>query len=456
MKREHQVEGYVRARGDQLEAVIKVGRRKMPRALGLRVGQEEEARAIVEQAIAELRASSPAPVTSSAPAAAPGTLTVRSWGEAWIADRKARVKREWVNERVHLASFLYPVVGDVALGTVNDVAMLDWARGLEKMRGESGNPPSPKYIRKITATVRALFKEAVRRHHIERTPCIWEDTDLPELEARAGAMTDGFTLEQVAQLVYDERIPEDRRVLYALEFLTGMRTGEAAARAWVDWEPDYSSDLGRLLARTAYNTRHHVVKETKTRVEKWIPVHPELARVLEAWKRDGWERFFGRAPRPEDFIVPARTPRDDGTFGPRNNGYSWRTFQHDLETLGLGAQRHYESRSTFINLAEGAKAPPEVVARITHPSVRSAKDLYSRARLRWPAMCAAVRAIALVPPTKSGSHDSAESGIALSSAGGADVGSSSSEIEGMAKTGVGGRARESNPPAAPFSTTHRF
>jgi hypothetical protein len=47
--------------------------------------------------------------------------------------------------------------------------LLDWARGLEKQRGPSGKNPGPKYIRKITATVRAVFKEAVRRHLIERT-----------------------------------------------------------------------------------------------------------------------------------------------------------------------------------------------------------------------------------------------------------------------------------------------
>jgi hypothetical protein len=35
-----------------------------------------------------------------------------------------------------------------------------------------------------------------------------------------------------------------------------MRTGEAAARRWEDWaDESYRNDLGRLVARTAYNTR---------------------------------------------------------------------------------------------------------------------------------------------------------------------------------------------------------
>lgn len=32
-----------------------------------------------------------------------------------------------------------------------------------------------------------------------------------------------------------QKVPEDRRVLYALELLTGMGTGEAAARRWENW-----------------------------------------------------------------------------------------------------------------------------------------------------------------------------------------------------------------------------
>lgn len=130
--------------------------------------------------------------------------------------------------------------------------MLDWARGLERQKGPSGKHPGPKYVRKITATVRALFKEAARRHLVERSPCIWDDNDLPPMQANARVVGAGFELPEVATLIYDRRIPEDRRVLYALEFLTGMRTGEAAARTWADWaDESFRGDLGRLVARTA-------------------------------------------------------------------------------------------------------------------------------------------------------------------------------------------------------------
>ncbi len=421
-----EITGYVRPRrGKKLEAVLQVGERRLTKALGLDVGQEAEAERILAAALEELR--------SAPPATGAATGTLREWGDRWIADRKARGKLEYVHEEGHLKYFVYPTLGSKLLAAIADVELLDWARGLEKQKGPSGKTPSPKYIRKITATVRALFKEAVRRHVLERSPCIWEDTDLPELEANSRVVGAGFELEDVRSLVYDPRVPEDRRVLYAIEFLTGMRTGEAAARTWADWEPVYRGELGRLVAATSYNTRHKLTKATKTRVEKWIPVHPALAELLERWKAAGWARYWGREPKPEDLIVPA------AGGGPRNNSYSWRCFRDDLVTLGIAHQRHYESRSTFINLAEGAGASPEDVHRLTHASLGEAKDLYRRVPQQWPRLCAAVRCIPLGPPGVSPS-------VSPSGVEGAGKGENPQASRPDTKTRKNGRAGESNAP----------
>jgi len=246
------IKGHVRRRGSMLELVLWVDGRRRTRSTELRVGQEAEAEAVLAATLEELR-------NPSAPPAAPGSL--REWGERWIEDRKKRGKLEWVHEESHLSYYVNPAIGSRPLAAITDVEMLDWARSLERQRGPPGKTPSPKYIRKITATVRAMFKEAVRRHLVEKTPCIWDDSDLPELEANARVIGAGFELAQVASLICDPRIREDRRVLYALEFLTGMRTGEAAARKWEDWaDESYRGDLGRIVARTAYNTRHRVLR----------------------------------------------------------------------------------------------------------------------------------------------------------------------------------------------------
>lgn len=434
-----EIRGYIRERNGRLEAVfIRPDGTKSTRVTGCAPGQEAEAEEVLRLALAELNSAPAAP----APA---GPLTVEAWGEKWIEDRKARGKLEWIYERGHLQHYLYPVLGSLPLDQANDVRLLDWARGLERMKGPTGKHPGPKYVRRITATVRALFKEAVKRHLVERTPCIWDNSDLPEMEANSRVTGEGFDVRDVARLIGHPKVPEDRRVLYAMEFLTGMRTGEAAARVWRDWDPEFLGQLGRLTVATAYNTRFRVLKSTKTRVEKWIPVHPALAAILEAWRREGFERFYGWKPGPDDLIVPATRG------GPRNASHSWRCFQNDCGAAGVAKQRHYDTRSAFISIAEGAGADPAQVARITHASLNGAKDLYRRVRRYWPLMCEAVRCIklpALEPREVAG-------GVAdeASKVDGSDENSSHAVV--LRNTGNGGRARESKasaePPDSPVS-----
>ncbi len=359
---------------------------------GLEVGQKRQA----QQVLAEWERLQVEGV--EAPAVAE-VLTVEAWGAQWLEERKARGKLDWINEQGHLRYHLYPALGARPLTEVTKAEMLEWVHGLPAHRRHDGKPGrlSPRSVHKYAETTRLLFKAAAKRDLIPVNPCVWDASDLPPKEdsdptrAREG----GFSAEQVGWLIGDALIPEDRRLLYALEFLTGMRTGEAADRRWRDWEPTFKGDLGRLVAGTSWNTRHRIAKPTKTRVVKWIPVHPELDALLRDWKREGWARAFGRTPAPDDLIVPA------SRGGARNNSYSWRLWaEHDLPELGLAHQRHYESRSTFRSLARAGGAKVEDLDLITHPSPRAAKDLYNRTGQLWPLMCAAVRCVRVTPAAK--------------------------------------------------------
>jgi len=109
-----------------------------------------------------------------------------------------------------------------------------------------------------------------------------------------------------------------------------------------------------------------------------------------------------------------------------------------------------DRRSTFINLAEAGGTLPEDVHRLTHASIGEAKDLYRRIPQQWPRLCRAVRCIQITTSgevlqsvSRSYSERTSETGIPVLS-------------PWVTETPENGRARESNPPAAPFSTTHRF
>jgi len=75
-------------------------------------------------------------------------------------------------------------------------------------------------------------------------------------------------------------------VAYAIEALTGARTGEVSALCWRQYDPR-CQPLGKLTIECAYDTRSHKVKPTKTERVREAPVHPSLAEVLATWKLSG-------------------------------------------------------------------------------------------------------------------------------------------------------------------------
>lgn len=389
--------GRIRERGKSLEAVIYVGGKKRRLSTGYFVGQEAEAKAMLAETLQLLRAGA-----SAVPAS--GGSAVRELARAWVENRKAKGKKDWANREAQFRLYLFPSLGDVPVQDVTDAMMMKWAEGLAETKGQRVAELHPHYVRKIARAARMLFKDAVKRGIIARSPCTWDASDLPDASTTSRSVGEGFDLDQVELLIYDQRVPEDRRVLYALEFLTGMRTGEAAARRWKDWDLEFRGDLGRLVAADSYDSKSRSLNATtKTGVEKWLPVHPALAEILAAWKAEGFERFLGRQPQPEDPIVPASwafKKRPDGKPYPtfRHHSASWRAFQDDLELLGIPAQRHYESRATFINLAEAGGATDDDVSTITHAGKRRSKDLYRRSKGLWPKVCRAVRFIKVRRP----------------------------------------------------------
>lgn len=319
-------------------------------------------------------------------------MTCATWAREWVALRRAAGKTEADHEEAMVENHLLPLIGRVPIRSLTSAQVLDVVRALPSRQAANGTGEllSPTTVRHIAAALRLCLREAAKRGVIPVSPWNVDASDLPEREAPA--VGDGFTEEQVQQLLTDERVPEDRRALYALEFLTGMRTGEAAIRRWRDWDRT-REPLSALRIETAWSSARRVEKPTKTRVRRIVPVHPALARVLEEWQAAGWERAFGRRPTEDDLLVPA-----PGGL-PRANDASWRLFRRDLAALGFPAQRHYESRATFLSLAEAGGADLATVRLLTHPSPKTAADLYRRLRLLWPRLCDAVRAIRVeIPP----------------------------------------------------------
>ncbi|MEY2668538.1 MAG: hypothetical protein RJA59_1176, partial [Pseudomonadota bacterium] len=390
--------GYIRQRGGMLEAVVQAGEVKTRHSTGYKVGQEDLAEKFLADLLREMGAGAP----EAAPATSPEELTLREWAERWVKERRARGIVSVADEESQLRYHVLPELGAVPLRQLTKAQLLAWVHTLKGRQGvDSDKPLASRTINHIAGTVKRLLKAATKIDLIPVNPAVWDKTDLPKKrDVNVGKRRHAsFKAWEVWALLHDERVPRERRVLYGIEFLTGLRTGEASTRRWSDLDLD-AKPLARLEAKTAWNSRAKLEKGTKTDVEKVVPVHPALRELLVAWKAEGWKEYVGREPKPDDLIVPSERGARRGA------SHSNKLFQDDVRNLGLVAldsagrpvtRTHYETRSTFRSLALGGGAVERDLNRITHPSPKEASDLYTRMDALWPVMCQAVLCIHLAP-----------------------------------------------------------
>lgn len=191
-----------------------------------------------------------------------------------------------------------------------------------------------------------------------------------------------FRREEVEALISDPRIELDRRVMYAMLFLTGMRFGELGALRFGDWDRA-ARPLTRITIALAIKSVTKTEGTTKTEAEKQVPVHPVLEAILAEWFERGWARYMGRAPTAEDYVIPSMRGRRKGR--PRNGSTANRAFRDDCVLLGLRSRHMYCARHTFITLTQEAGGDGTVLRWITHAPPSTAYDGYSREQ--WSSLC---------------------------------------------------------------------
>lgn len=321
-----------------------------------------------------------------------GADTVKAYATGLWIEQRREAGHEWTKDLGRLTNHVLPVIGALRLA---DVRTRHIAELVRRLRFQSEPRLAPRTVRNIYTVVAALFRDAAVAGLIDASPCILTVAQLGSVvdrdpEWRAGAL---FAREEVETLISDPRIPLDRRVVYGLGLLAGLRPGEGAALRWRHYD-EASAPLGRLLVATSYSTDRSALKRTKTESTKWIPVHPALAALLAVWRREGWAAMMGRAPTPDDLIVPLppetaerRTRRTGDPFrGWDYTGRRWR--EVDLPMLGWRHRSVYDTRATFITLAVEDGANRDILReRVTHTKARrTAFDGYDRG-LHWEETC---------------------------------------------------------------------
>jgi integrase len=325
-----------------------------------------------------------------------GADTLRAFVQTWLV-RRNEAGHDWKKDRGRLAKHVLPVIGDLALSDVTTAHVADIVHVLRFKKKLAGRT-----TRNVYSVLAAVLRDAAIAGKIPLSPCILTDQQLGPIIDKDPEWRDGalFTREEAAHMMADLRIPLDRRVVYALGLLAGLRPGEMAALRWRHYD-DARRPLGCLTVALSYSTSRSQTKRTKTESVRRVPVHPSLAGMLEQW-RAGWETMHDREPGPEDLIVPLppevkRTSRKGERFrGWDYTGKKWR--EHDEIALGWRHRSVYDTKSTFITLAIEDGADPAIIRdRVTHTKPRrDAIDGYDRGP-HWEATCREVARLKLAP-----------------------------------------------------------
>ena len=363
----------------------------------LRVGQEQEAEALLKQLVKRAK-------SASVFAESTGQITVKSFAAKWIETRHKLTS--WKDDESRLRQHILPAIGSTVLRNVTTKDLRDMVRALERKtvnrkirRGKdlvaSEVLLSAKTIRNVYGTCVSLFRDAAVEGLIATSPCILASEHLPSDKDQDDDWREDaiFTVREIEMLIGDERLPLDRRVFYAIAFLGCTRFGEGAALRWKRYDADKMS-LGPLNVRRSYNTRLKMEKSTKTKRPRVVPVHPALASLLAQWKLSGWHEMMGRAPTEEDLLIPSRLGAN------RSSGHMLKKFHEDCVRIGIRTRRQHDSRRTWISLARNAGANDLHRRWISHGPSDSVDDGYTT--LHWQGLCAVVMAIRITPtPTPS-------------------------------------------------------
>ena len=302
-----------------------------------RKGQERAARRALSRIEAAVATRREAPSPDRVP-------TLAEYADRWTASRKARGIRSHAEEARHLRLHILPRFGQLPITAVTKAHVKELLAALREQ------DKALRTIRNILSTLRGLYNDAIDEEIVDDNPTDVHRKHLgpagdKDPEWRATAM---YKRDEVVRLISEPQIPPDRRVLYTICFLTGLRLGEVAGTCWRHWNPSER----KLLIAHSYN------RNTKTDSPREIPIHPLLDLVLQGWYDHGFERAVGWAPHRDDPIVPS--PRSRGGNGShrhrepgtmRTKNQVGKRFRRDLELAGIPHRRFHDARRTFISLA---------------------------------------------------------------------------------------------------------
>ncbi len=352
-------------------------------SLGLRVGQEAEAAELLTAIKRQVKAGREVGLQPGE-----GRPTFQRFFGWWIERRKDRRLRAWCDDDSRIRTHVIDMLGPMKL---DEVTPLDLEKVFLRMRDRGR---APKTVWNAYSAVRAMFRDAAKKGFIRQSPCVLGEEELGPMvdkdpEWRETAI---FSRDEVASLMFDPRVPIDRRLFYSITYLAGRRLGETSGLRIRHLDLN-AEPLGAIIFARSYAR-----DRTKTNATIRMPAHPVLADILRAWLTTGFREMFGRDPQPDDFVVP-RPPQCRSKFGPsRDKNYVRKQLLKDLDALDLRLRRTHDLRRSFISHAQQDGAQRDKLIRLTHPSEKKATAFAGYTEFSWIEFCIEVAKLNVAIP----------------------------------------------------------
>lgn len=286
--------------------------------------------------------------------------------DRWLAGAAERGELEATTLRTYrglLDRWILPRIG----GTRVDRITVEDLEGVASAMIRAGRAPAT--IRQAHAVTRRALGEAVRWGHVRSSPA--GAVRLPRADSHEIAVPDLATVVRVLAAAAERGPLLGAAVRLALA--TGMRRGELCGLQWGDVDLEHGVVTVRRSVATVDGRR--IVKGTKTRQEREVPVDPETVAVVRSWR----DAQAAAAVELGVELGPgawALTPDPEGREPWRPGALSeqWRRLA-DREAPGV---RLHDLRHTMASMLLAHGRPlPEVSRRLGHSNVTTTANVYA-------------------------------------------------------------------------------
>ena len=156
-----------------------------------------------------------------------GATPVRVFADKWRKERRALGVRSIADDDSRMKRHILPELGDLSLEEVQSRHVRELVLKLRMKTLREDEKLAPRTVRNIYGLLSTMFRDAVADGLVATTPCVLRRGVLPKKADKDPAWrpTAIYTREETERLISDRRIPEDRRVLYSLKGLAGLRHG---------------------------------------------------------------------------------------------------------------------------------------------------------------------------------------------------------------------------------------